>query len=56
MRAGKGINEPAVFLAAIVMFVLAFVALVFVAVGLGVAVVERFVAGVVGSITPGGDR
>ncbi len=51
---GKGIDEPAVFPAAIVLFVLASVAFIFLAVGLGVAVVERLVAGVVGSRRQGG--
>jgi len=43
-------DVPAVFLAAVIVLVLAFMALVFLAVGFWVALVEGLVAGVVGSL------
>lgn len=48
-----GSHVPAVFLPAVIVLVLAFVALVFLAVGFWVALVEGFVAGIVGSAREG---
>lgn len=46
-------DVPAVFLAAVIVLVLAFMALVFLAVGFWVALVEGLVAGVVGPLDGG---